>query len=358
MKKIFLLLVLLLTTFLVVVSCGESEVTQSTALESTNQVLESSLAASSALPAETSQEILTTEPTVLTTAVETTVLPITHTAKNWMGSLSDDTPLNDIALPGTHDSGATHEYKFLGISISGTAKCQTLSIAEQLNIGVRFFDIRLRRVKGELQVYHGEVDQELTFDEVLSACYAFLAENPSEALVICIKEECDASGTNASFDSMVAEKIKEKADFWHTNPTIPKLGAVRGKIVLMRRYASGASFGINASSGWADNTTFTLSAGACVLSVQDYYNDESASAKWSAISAMFNRMKSQKNTYYLNFTSGYHSSAGIPNINAIKDEVNPKLIEYLKTSPDFVGIVIVDYITAEIAELIYNVNFD
>ena len=324
-----------------------------TVTETTVPVTTTVIVETTAKPTETTTQAPAIETMPEVTVPETTAAPITYTAKNWMNAIPDATPLNNIAIPGTHDSGATKD-----MILSGTAKCQTLSIADQLSAGVRFFDIRLRRMNGELHVYHGYVDQKLTFDEVLSACYAFLAENPSETLIMCIKEEYDASGTNDAFHTMVANKIGENANYWYTAGAIPQIGMVRGRIVLMRRYSGTSNFGINASSGWSDNTSFSTSAGACLLSVQDYYNNESVDAKWSAISAMFNRMKYQKTTYYLNFTSGYKQSGSIPNINTIKDGVNPKLIEYLKTSPDFVGFVIVDFVTAEIAELIYEVNFN
>ena len=56
----------------------------------------------------------------------------------WMKELPDNTPLREMSIPGTHDSGALH-------SIGDVAgKCQDLSIADQLAIGVRFFDIRLQ----------------------------------------------------------------------------------------------------------------------------------------------------------------------------------------------------------------------
>lgn len=378
---------MLLLSSLVIVSCGENTPDGTTESPVTSTVLpiessvnapETSLPTVTSTTAPTTQKPTVTETTVPvtttdlpvtttetapketttqkapeTTVPETSAAPITYTAKSWMGALPDATFLNDIAIPGTHDSGATKD-----MILSGTAKCQSLSIAEQLAVGVRFFDIRLRRVDGALHVYHGTVDQELTFDEVLSACYAFLTENPSEALIMCIKEETDATGTNGAFDAMVSAKIKEQASFWHTNPAVPTLGAVRGKIVLMRRYSTSGSFGINASSGWKDNTTFTLNTGSATLSVQDYYNNESADAKWSAVTAMFQKMQYKKNVYYLNYTSGYKPGLfDIPNINTIKDSVNPKLIDYLKTAPDFVGIMVVDFVTDEIASLVYEVNF-
>lgn len=387
MKKIIVLILLLLISVLLIVSCGESTAVTTKGASSESSALPvhttcGGLATSpdattttakpsdltttdkndtTALPVTTTKApVITTTPKVTTTkkapqttVSETTAAPITYTAKSWMGALPDATFLNDIAMPGTHDSGATKDY-----ILAGTAKCQSLSIAEQLALGVRFFDIRLRRVDGELHVYHGYVDQELSFDEVLSACYAFLAENPSEALMMCIKEEYDASGTNGAFDAMVSAKIKENAAYWHTTPAVPTLGAVRGKIVLMRRYSTSGSFGINASSGWRDNATFTLNTGSSTLSVQDYYNNESADAKWAAVTAMFPKMQYKKNVYYLNYTSGYKAGMlDIPNINTIKDSVNPKLIEYLKTAPDFVGVVVVDFVTDEIASLVYEVNF-
>ena len=284
------------------------------------------------------------------------------TGSNWMSALRDSTYLNKIAMPGTHDSGATIDAKVL-ITISGTAKCQNLTIAEQLEAGVRYFDIRLRRVNGALHVYHDEVDQRLTFDEVLNACYSFLEENPSEALIMCIKEEYDASGTNDAFDAMVKKHIDDASDKWYTGADIPRLRAARGKIVLMRRYATSGAFGFNASSGWINNSaSFTISTGTTSLKVQDYYNNSDANAKWTAIETFFATMKPTNNTYYLNNTSGYITRSILgqqaPNLNAVAESVNPKLITYLKTNPDIVGIVATDLITPEIAELIYGLNLD
>ena len=281
----------------------------------------------------------------------------TYSSSNFMGALPDNMQLGSITLPGTHDSGATKD-----MIISGTAKCQTLSIADQLKAGVRYFDIRLRRVGGQLNVYHGEVDQDLTFDAVLNAFYSFLDSNPSEALVVCIMEETDPTGTNDNFDTMVKNKISEASSRWFLQSRIPALSEVRGKIVLIRRFGTSGTYGFNASSGFTDNSAnFKITNGAYNFVCQDYYNNESPEKKWEAITNFFNsEMSSPKaNTYYLCNTSGYKSGLfGIPNINTIKNHVNPKLIEYLKTDPNLTGIIATDFMTAEIAELIYSLNFD
>ncbi len=312
-----------------------------------------------AKPITTTKPVPTTKPITTTVPVTTekpvTTAPVTYTPENFMIAIPDSTPLSSLVLPGTHDSGATHD-----MIVSGTAKCQSLSIADQLKAGVRYLDIRLRRQNGSLAVYHGEVDQKLTFDSVLEAVYAFLEQNPSETLIMCIKEEADATGTdNDAFDTMVKAYINRAASRWYTQNKIPTLGEVRGKIVLMRRFTASGELGFNASSGWSDNTTFTLHSGGYHLAVQDYYNNESAEKKWEAVESFCNTMQHPAaNTYYLNNTSGYKSGVfGIPNINTIANSVNPKLLTYLESAKGIVGIIATDFMTAELAQAILTLNF-
>ena len=304
-----------------------TEVPQTTVPSMTAPATTAEMTTAATTAVATTSATTTTQP--VTTVVETTALPMTYTSNNWMSAIPDDALLNSVAIPGTHNSGAAKDFVY--------SQCQTLSIAEQLQVGVRFFDIRLVRDNGVLRVYHGVIDQEVSFDEVLTACYAFLEENPFEALIMCIKEEEDAKGTNAAFDTMVKETISADADKWYTAIGIPTMAQVRGKIVLMRRYSTSGNYGVNASSGWSDNTTFRLSTGTLVLSVQDHYQVDGVDQKWKDVEAMFKTMQYKKGIYYLNFTSGYVPGLfSLPDITAISNGINPKLIEYLKTSPDFV----------------------
>ncbi|MDO4364395.1 MAG: phosphatidylinositol diacylglycerol-lyase, partial [Clostridia bacterium] len=68
---------------------------------------------------------------LLTTAVS---------GNNWMSGIKDDTAISDISMPGTHDSGTQN------VDLPIWSKTQSLSISEQLNIGVRYFDLRLEHV--------------------------------------------------------------------------------------------------------------------------------------------------------------------------------------------------------------------
>ena len=56
---------------------------------------------------------------------------------NWMSRVSDDVKIKDLSIPGTHDSGALHSIA----DVSG--KCQDISIASQLKLGVRLLDLKL-----------------------------------------------------------------------------------------------------------------------------------------------------------------------------------------------------------------------
>ena len=58
-----------------------------------------------------------------------------------MENLTDEADIRTILYPGTHDSGT---YKLGGSPIDRFAKCQNLSIREQLEAGIRFIDIRVK----------------------------------------------------------------------------------------------------------------------------------------------------------------------------------------------------------------------
>ncbi|MBM3313505.1 hypothetical protein FJY70_02800, partial [candidate division WOR-3 bacterium] len=108
---------------------------------------------------------------------------------NWMRLIPDDRYLSEITIPGTHDSGADKH-----TSQQGTASwftiCQNFRIANQLNLGVRWFDIRLSCDELALTVFHGPYYLHKNFGEdVLDVVVSFLKEHPTETVVLMIKQE-------------------------------------------------------------------------------------------------------------------------------------------------------------------------
>lgn len=274
---------------------------------------------------------------------------------SWMASLQDNISLSKISIPGTHDSGARIDAPV----VSGTAKTQDLSIAEQLNAGVRFLDIRCRHIDNSFTIHHGPIYQNLNFDDVLNACYAFLENNPSETIIMSVKEEHDASNTTRSFESTFDSYIQKSPSKWDLGTNIPTLGEVRGKIRLLRRFSAGTAKGINATS-WADNTTFEINNPGAQLKVQDYYKVTNNDDKWNGISNLFNEAKnSNSNRLFINFTSGYKPGIfGIPSIPTVSNAINPKLKTFFQSNTKgSYGIMPVDFVNAELAELIVKTNF-
>ncbi len=276
------------------------------------------------------------------------------TAANWMGALAGTTSLADLSIPGTHDTGATVELS------PGTTKCQNLSVADQLAIGVRYFDIRCVNDSNKFDVYHTTVFQNLTFDDVLQGVYAFFAANPSETLVMSLKEEGPESGSTNTFEQTFDSYTAQQPARWYLDATIPTLDQARGKIVLLRRFAATSTpKGIDATV-WADNTTFTIANGAATLRIQDYYQVTDDPSKWSAIQSLFSEaVQGDAGVLYVNNTSAYEElDSGLEDIPVVSDVINPELQSYFtaNTTGRF-GIVGMDFVDATKSALILSTNF-
>ena len=267
---------------------------------------------------------------------------------SWMINLPDNAKIETLSIPGTHDSGALHSI----FDVSG--KCQDLSIEQQLNVGVRFFDLRLQNVNDKMQIVHSFVDQRLTFASVMQSLDNFLKEHPSEFLIISIKKDADDKNSTKEFEELLLEELKpfKNADF-ATN--LPKnVGEARGKMFFISRYYS-STIGISAYSGWLDSTTFELGD----LYVQDNYciNDVETKKMDIASAILFSQNNSER--LVLNFSSCYLDS-GFPPIYALgtAKNINDWLNYYLSTINGPTGIIIADYMTAELSKSIYSRNFN
>ncbi|MDQ0110161.1 1-phosphatidylinositol phosphodiesterase [Chitinophaga terrae (ex Kim and Jung 2007)] len=283
-----------------------------------------------------------------------TASALTVSLTAWMGAINDNTSLSALSIPGTHDSGARVE------PVSGTAKCQNLSIREQLDAGTRYLDIRCRHIGDAFAIHHGSIYQNLNFNDVITACYDFLATNPTETIIMSVKEEYDPSNNTRSFEQTFDSYTQANPSKWVLGATIPTLGSVRGKIVLLRRFgASNTPKGIDATN-WADNTTFSINNGNANLRVQDQYVVPDNNGKWTSITNLLSEAYSgSSSVLYLNYTSGYKSLIfGIPSITTVSNAINPKIDTYFTTNTHGrYGVIPMDFATASRNTLIINTNF-
>ena len=252
---------------------------------------------------------------------------------DWMKNLNDTTALRDVNMPGSHDTMALY-------SIANLAgQCQSLSLKDQLNLGVRFLDIRLKRDNNQLKVVHGAIDQKAQFSDVTKVVKEFLTNHQQEFIVMSIKEEADPTNSNLSFEECLLKELEDSVFLKET--TIPaKVGNVRGKVVLLSRYAS-STIGIPAYDGWKDSASFVLPNN---IYVQDTYKVSSAIEKESEITKCFNI------TGYalkINFLSAYLTSYFPPSyaVSSAKD-VNPWINKEISKYSDR-GIVLYDFINED-----------
>jgi 1-phosphatidylinositol phosphodiesterase len=264
-------------------------------------------------------------------------LPLTSLADatNWMTLLDSRLSLTQLSIPGTHDAGARLEL------IPGTAKCQELTLAQQLDAGVRFLDIRCRHVTNTFLIHHGMVYQNLTFDDVLADVTRFLAANAGECVILSIKQEYDPKGNTRTFEQTFDAYVAKAPERWLLSDRIPTLAEARGRIVLFRRFrAAKLPKGIDASV-WPDNASFTAGA----LRVQDIYHVPDNGTKWAAIQSLLNEAKNgSSTTFYINFASGSQTTLGIPSITAVSKDINPRLAQHLAdTRHARLGIILLDF---------------
>lgn len=300
----------------------------------------------------------------LTETVDTT--PVEGSA-DWMKELDGELPLNQIVLPGSHDSATQY------VQLAFFSKCQALSIAEQLAAGCRYLDIRLG-VDGHndtFKLMHGFTNcrtspfnpvDKLYLDDLLDDCYDFLKKHPTETVVFAVKQE-HGKDSVAVFESMLNSYIREDADMWLLTDSIPTLDEARGKLVLMRRYEDEG--GLEARSGipliWADQKGAKDTRPNVVAEKNDFYTlyvqdrfEYDTEAKWEAFTkgmAMAEK-RAKDGDVILSFLSTKGSlTYGHP--RQFANVLNPRLAELDSLS----GWVVVDFLSPKLAETIYSHNF-
>lgn len=272
---------------------------------------------------------------------------------NWMAKLRNEYPLSMLSIPGTHNSPTC--YKALP-----SVRCQAVGVREQLDNGVRFLDIRVsvHADADDLTLVHSAFPISLTgnkyLHDLLKECYDFLDANPTEALLVSLKREGTGRGNDGDLSKHLAKRYCAGDDSrrWYTDPKIPQLGSVRGRIVLVRRFwiddslkerHNGQGWGIDGSQ-WPDNCE-DGTVGSGLIRVQDFYEiDQSTNIerKTEYARAQLERAAEKRanlsrggggepNPLFVNFltASNFFNANCWPEKIAVK--VNPSVIEYLCT---------------------------
>lgn len=263
----------------------------------------------------------------------------------WMSYIHDDTKISDISIPGTHDSGATHSI----FDVSG--KCQDLSIKQQLRVGVRFFDLRLQLVNDEFKIVHSFVKQNLSFKKVMKDLSNFINENNSEFIIISLKKEASDKNSTLDFKDKLTSDLNEYKDVISFDKELPEyINDARGKIYIFDRY--GLDYGIPLSN-WSDDTSFEVNN----YYVQDNYCISDLKEKQEDIIKAI-EYKNTSDNIVINFTSCYLDYGFPPTYaGSSANKINPWFYDYINESNMKLGIVVMDFMTIDLAKAIYMRNY-
>ncbi|MEW1720955.1 phosphatidylinositol-specific phospholipase C domain-containing protein [Streptomyces sp. NPDC093109] len=231
--------------------------------------------------------------------------PAAAATQDWMGGFADSTPVQRLTIPGTHDSGA----RVGGLYVA----CQNTSIAEQLESGVRFLDIRCRAFDNAFSIHHAAFYQNLNFDDVLGACRAFLQARPSETVLMRVKQEY-SSVSDTEFRRIFDTYLDGKGwrSLFRLDGGLPTLGQARGRVVLL------ADVGGMPGVRYGDSNLFDI---------QDDYQALPA-AKYPKIAAQFRKAVQQPGKMYINYVS---TAAYLPP-RWNSDQLNPQVHSLLDGS--------------------------
>lgn len=275
-----------------------------------------------------------------------------------MKQLPDSIPLCHLSIPATHDSGALE---------GGEAfQTQNLTLEEQLELGVRGFDIRLKACDNNLLgVYHSIVFQDLYWEtDVLPIFINFLEEHPSETLIVFVKKE---SGSNTAFANLLTQSLASPQNdpYFVTQVTNGiTLGTCRGKIILIHRDNLLTDFPGAQCHGWQNNTSSLITlkdkhGNEVEASVEDHYQfptAESAKEKsalaWSHLKLSINADK-HSHKWFFTFASATALPEDGP--QAFATIVNAELAQLTQPHTATYGMVFMDFLgTADGRTLIQN----
>lgn len=325
---------------------------------------------------------------------------------SWMSAYPDDTALEQMNIPGTHDSATWNYTQAVQDALANVTagdgevmfppevfRCQSASIATSLNAGVRFFDLRfaLDPTDTKLVFWHSQalLSEVATVDDVVTAFYYWLDHHPSEAVILSFQYE-GSTIVNASFDATVQTMLFSILNsttaaqyIEQTHDALPSLGAARGKVVLFKRFDldqlpdeyEAALPGLHLSpSLWTDDSkdialTYNNALNLTAY-VEDYYEPDDLSdnstvaaniaAKANATTTHLAKAVSNTSNYaqslFISFASAEHLTtlpiAVTPQIMAVGTDnsttplggVNQQILPVLKSLGDQrLGIVVVDF---------------
>eukprot|EP01031_Cornospumella_fuschlensis_P032553 gene32553-39360_t len=291
----------------------------------------------------------------------------------WMKRVANGTRITDLTIPGTHDSGTKNGPRDIVTQavLGHGVITQDLSIKEQLELGIRFLDIRCNNNSRKFGIQHGPFDiRNTTFDEVLAVCKDFLAMNSSEIILMSVKEEGVARNPGpGGFVGDFRENYANSTYPWYRGTDLPVFGEhSRGRIVLLNRFnPSFTDFGVSLAVEDDNFTAVSQPPGGIHYYIQDCYNlsirrgDVDYKKKLHQIKTHIDAACSgASQDFYLNFTSCVGPLLNNMAVYAIAEFINPGVEALIVSNNDErrrMGTLVMDFPTWSLINGLVESNF-
>ena len=207
---------------------------------------------------------------------------------SWMTGVDGNKRISELSIPGTHDT--------MSIRAGDAWQNQTMTLSQQLQSGIRVFDMRTNHTSDKLRMHHGIILQDTYFDDVLTDIDNFLAANPGETVLFRLVANNDDNNTRSYTETLNTYLAANGSKRWVPTSNNPTLDEVRGKFVILQEFSGNAP----------DGKRYGISYG--LLDIQDDYaltTNWSLYDKWTAIKNHLNKSKNgNRNTLYMNYLSG------------------------------------------------------
>lgn len=289
-------------------------------------------------------------------------------------NLDDNIYLSEVNVAGTHDSCTAF------VSMENMARCQSLTVKQQLERGIRLFDIRLNKSGDEFYLIHSLADcfadeskkEKLTFSAVLDEFRQFLKENPEETVIVSVKQDRGIM-SKKFFPAFYEKYIRGNEGEWWLKNENPTLSVLRGKMVLMRRCKVRRKFVRSTDAGldfsvWKDQAgkrkthpeAVVLSAqekDALIAKVQDRYT-LSPDVKWCGCAKPFlDRCITDSSNFALHFISTSYRKKGDTLVETAR-VMNEYFGKYEMKTDKAQGWFFLDFPTKELCEKIIKSNLE
>lgn len=153
----------------------------------------------------------------------------TYTPNMWLTNIPDSRKLNTLAFVGTRDPPTFESsYKILP---------RQLPLSDKLTVGIRVFDMGVRRINNDFAMYNGSFSYRAQFKDLVKTIKTFLKNHPKEFVIMIMHAESTAVKSTLSECEILRTKYVQKhpnlfVKNWSLNDTV---GQHRGKILLLEK---------------------------------------------------------------------------------------------------------------------------